>query len=105
MVNWNIGTTPNAFFSGTDPKPLGIFPIMILYVGKTKKISKKLLENALKGGLPSSVAKKGGKSKKGAKNGDSGISANGTIMSDFRLEYAKSGGSKCGVCEEKIGKQ
>ena len=66
-----------------------------------------MLENALKGGLPSSVAKKGGKSKKGAKNGDSGsgISANGTIMSDFRLEYAKSGGSKCGVCEEKIGKQ
>ena len=44
MVNWNIGPTSNVSFSGTDPKPLGIFPIMILYVGKTKKISKKCLK-------------------------------------------------------------
>ncbi len=26
------------------------------------------------------------------------------MLKDFRLEYAKSGASKCGVCEEKIAK-
>jgi hypothetical protein len=29
---------------------------------------------------------------------------NGTFMKDFRTEYAKSGASGCGVCEEKIPK-
>ena len=30
------------------------------------------------------------------------LSAHGTVMKDFRLELAKSGASKCGVCKEKI---
>ena len=28
----------------------------------------------------------------------------GTILKDFRTEYAKSGAAKCRTCEEKIGK-
>ena len=52
-----------------------------------------MVENVLKGGLTI-----GGK--KQAKN----ESTTGTNLSDFRLEYAKSGGSTCGVCEEKIKK-
>ena len=52
-----------------------------------------MLENVLKGGLTV-----GGK--KQAKH----QSSTGTNLSDFRLEYAKSGGSTCGVCEEKIKK-
>ena len=52
-----------------------------------------MLENVLKGGLTP-----GGK--KQAKH----QSSTGTNLSDFRLEYAKSGGSTCGVCEEKIKK-
>ena len=96
------------FFLRNRPKAVGDFSHYDSLRWEDQENIKKMVENALKGGLPSSVAKKGGKSKKGAKNGDSGsgggISANGTIMSDFRLEYAKSGGSKCGTCEEKIGK-
>ena len=52
-----------------------------------------MLENVLKGGSTTS-------GKKQAKH----QSATGTNLSDFRLEYAKSGGSTCGVCEEKIKK-
>ncbi|CAB4059548.1 PARP1 [Lepeophtheirus salmonis] len=33
-----------------------------------------------------------------------GQSKNGTIGKDFRIEYSKSGGAKCNVCEEKIKK-
>ena len=67
-----------------------------------------MLQNALVGGAPSSgkAGKKGGKADKNgavASNGG-GLSAHGTIMKDFRLELAKSGASKCGVCEEKIKK-
>ena len=40
----------------------------------------------------------------GSKSGKSTMSASGTNMKDFRLEYAKSGAAKCGVCEEKIKK-
>ena len=40
----------------------------------------------------------------GSKSGKTSMSASGTNMKDFRLEYAKSGASKCGVCEEKIPK-
>ena len=28
-----------------------------------------------------------------------------TILTDFSIEYAKSGSSKCGICEEKIKKE
>ena len=52
-----------------------------------------MLENVLKGGFAS-----------GAKKQAKSASATGTNLSDFRLEYAKSGASKCGVCEEKIKK-
>ena len=94
------------FFLRNRPKAVGYFSHYHSLRWENQENIKKMLEIALKGGLPSSVAKK----KKGAKNGYSGIetggfSANGTIMRDFRLEYAKSGGSKCGVCEEKIGKK
>ena len=53
-----------------------------------------MLESVLKGGTVTG-SKKGGKAS---------VSTTGTNMSDFRLEYAKSGASKCGVCEEKIAK-
>ena len=66
-----------------------------------------MLNNALVGGPPISGkgGKKGGKAdKNGVANAGGGLSAHGTIMKDFRLELAKSGASKCGVCEEKIKK-
>jgi hypothetical protein len=44
-----------------------------------------------------------GKGKKGSKTAEAAVS-NGTDMKDFRTEYAKSGVSKCGACEEKIPK-
>ena len=57
-------------------------------------------------GAPVASGKGGKKSGKAAANGSAsgGLSKNGTLLKDFRLEYAKSGGSKCGVCEEKIKK-
>ena len=66
-----------------------------------------MLNNALVGGPPISgkAGKKGGKTdKNGVANSGGGLSALGTIMKDFRLELAKSGASKCGVCDEKIKK-
>ena len=79
---------------------------MIHYLPIDQEEITKMLENALKGGAPS--AAKGGGKKGGAKgkNGQAsgGLSAHGTLMKDFRLELAKSGASKCGVCEEKIKK-
>ena len=56
-------------------------------------IPRSMLENVLKGG-----------SVFGGKKQAKSVSATGTNQSDFRLEYAKSGASKCGVCEEKIKK-
>jgi len=44
-----------------------------------------------------------GKSKKKLDNG-SGGNVDGTIIKDFRTEYAKSGAAKCRTCEEKIAK-
>ena len=58
-------------------------------------------------GAPVPSGKGGKKGAKAAANGSAsggGLSKNGTLLKDFRLEYAKSGGSKCGVCEEKIKK-
>eukprot|EP00093_Oithona_nana_P002253 02253.XXX_3165_3554_1 [CDS] Oithona nana genome sequencing. len=81
------------FFLRNRPKAVGYFSHYHSLRWENQENIKKMLEIALK-----------------AKNGYSGIetggfSSNGTIMRDFRLEYAKSGGSKCGVCEEKIGKK
>ena len=56
-------------------------------------IFRSMLESVLKGGFASGVKKQGYVP-----------STTGTNQSDFRLEYAKSGGSTCGVCEEKIKK-
>ena len=58
---------------------------------------KKLIES---GGAGAVVA---GKGKKGGQAAAAAVS-NGTDMKDFRTEYAKSGGSKCGACEDKIPK-
>ena len=57
-------------------------------------------------GAPVPSGKGGKKGAKATANGSAsgGLSKNGTLLKDFRLEYAKSGGSKCGVCEEKIKK-
>ena len=33
-----------------------------------------------------------------------GLSASGTLQKDFRVELAKTGASKCRVCEDKIAK-
>ena len=52
-----------------------------------------MLESVLKGGMAG-----------GGKKASQQTSTTGTIQKDFRFEYAKSGGSKCGVCEEKIKK-
>ena len=44
-----------------------------------------------------------GKGKKGKGRGDMEM-VEGTIIKDFRTEYAKSGAAKCRTCEEKIPK-
>ena len=49
-------------------------------------------------------SKKGGKAVANGSSASGGLSKNGTLLKDFRLEYAKSGASKCGACEEKIKK-
>ena len=56
-------------------------------------IFRKLMESVLNGGLPS-----------GGKKQAKVASSTGTNLNDFRLEYAKSGASTCGICEEKIKK-
>ena len=91
------------FFLQNRPKAVGYVSYYHSLRWENQENIKKMLEIALKGGLLSSVAKK----KKRAKNGYSGIEKVDfqPMVRDFRLEYAKSGGSKCGVCEEKIGKK
>ena len=66
---------------------------MSILVFITILIIRSMLENVLKGGFATGSKKKGNVA-----------STTGTNLSDFRFEYAKSGGSKCGVCEEKIAK-
>ncbi|XP_040581358.1 poly [ADP-ribose] polymerase 1 [Lepeophtheirus salmonis] len=51
---------------------------------------RELVKDALAGKIPGTKGK--------------GQSKNGTIGKDFRIEYSKSGGAKCNVCEEKIKK-
>jgi hypothetical protein len=65
---------------------------------------KKMMNEAMSG-APVSVKGKSGKGKNGAAEAAGpGAVINGTFMKDFRTEYAKSGASGCGVCEEKIPK-
>ena len=65
-----------------------------------EKITKRIEEGPLAGPAP------GGK--KGKKAGKSGVAGgqlvDGTLLGDFRTEYAKSGAAKCRKCEEKIKK-
>ncbi len=93
------------FFARNRPKAVGdIAHYDSLRWEDQEKISS-MLENCLKGGPPTGGAGgKKGKKNGSDKNGGGGISAHGTLLKDFRLEYAKSGASKCGVCEEKIKK-
>ena len=44
-----------------------------------------------------------GKGPAGGK-GSGGLSASGTLQKDFRVELAKTGASKCRICEDKIAK-
>ena len=65
-----------------------------------EKIRKKIEEGPLAGPLPG-----GKKGKKGGKSGGAGGQlVDGTLLGDFRTEYAKSGAAKCRKCEEKIKK-
>ena len=73
---------------------------MILVIRVTRwedqeKITKKIAE-----GPGAAVAASGKKGKKGA----AGQVVDGTLLGDFRTEYAKSGAAKCRKCGEKIAK-
>lgn len=93
---------PKCFFVRNRPKAVGDISHYDSLRWEDQESIRTMLENCLKGGTPASTGKG---SKKGAKaDTGGGLSAHGTIMKDFRLEYAKSGASKCGVCEEKIAK-
>jgi len=96
---------PKCFFVRNRPKAVGDISHYDSLRWEDQEDIRKMLENCLKGGTPAAV-KSGKKAAKGSKNGEAsgGLSAHGTIMKDFRLELAKSGASKCGVCEEKIKK-
>ena len=63
-----------------------------------EKITKKIAE-----GPGAAVAASGKKGKKGGK-GAAGQVVDGTLLGDFRTEYAKSGAAKCRKCGEKIAK-
>ena len=92
------------FFTRNRPKTVGDISHYDSLRWEDQEKIKTMLEAALTGGaIPAKGGKKGSKK---AANGSAGggLSANGTILKDFRLEYAKSGASKCGVCEEKIKK-
>jgi poly [ADP-ribose] polymerase len=65
---------------------------------------KQMMDAAIAAGPLATGKGKSGKGKNGAVAGASGGMVNGTLMCDFRTEYAKSGGSVCGACEEKIPK-
>ena len=64
----------------------------MLYLSFKNPFSSKLVAAALEGKGPA-----GGK-------GSGGLSAAGTLQKDFRVELAKTGASKCRICEDKIAK-
>ena len=64
-----------------------------------EKITKRIEEGPLAGAAPA-----GKKGKKGGKTAGGGQMVDGTLLADFRTEYAKSGAAKCRKCEEKIKK-
>merc|ERR1712098_575205 len=66
-----------------------------------EKINKRI-EEGPGAALVDSNGKKGKKGGKG--KGAAGQVVDGTLLGDFRTEYAKSGAAKCRKCEEKIAK-
>lgn len=94
---------PKCFFTRNRPKAVGDISHYDSLRWEDQEKIRTMLESALTGGAPA-AAKGGKKGQKAAAASGGGLSAHGTLLKDFRLEYAKSGASKCGVCEEKIAK-
>jgi len=83
---------PKCFFQRSRPTAVGDIAHFDSLRWEDQEKIKKMMEDSKAGKIP------------GSKSGKSTMSASGTNMKDFRLEYAKSGAAKCGVCEEKIKK-
>ena len=65
---------------------------------------KELITNAAAGAPLAGKGKSGKGGKAEVESGGAASLVNGTNIREFRTEYAKSGGSKCGICEDKIPK-
>lgn len=97
QANWFHG---NCFFTRNRPTAVGeIAHYDSLRWEDQEKITKRIAEGPA--GLPPTSAKKG---KGGGKKAGKGEVVDGTLLGDFRTEYAKSGAAKCRTCEEKIAK-
>jgi len=98
QANW---FHPNCFFGRNRPTDVAeIAHFEQMRWEDQEKIREKIAQGPGAGPAPSGKGKGKGKSKSG---GDGGM-VDGTILKDFRTEYAKSGAAKCRTCEEKIGK-
>jgi len=94
QAHWFHG---NCFFARNRPKAVGeVAHFDQLRWEDQEKISKRIAEG------PGSGEMGGGK--KGKKGKSGGEMVEGTLVQDFRTEYAKSGAAKCRSCEEKIAK-
>jgi len=82
---------PKCFFTRNRPKAVGDIAHYDSLRWEDQEKIQKMMTDALSG-------------KPLSGKGKSAMTKSGTNMGDFRLEYAKSGASKCGVCEEKIKK-
>jgi len=88
----------NCFFTRNRPTAVGeIAHFDSLRWEDQEKISKRIAD-----GPGADFVEKGKKGKKSVKG--SGGLTDGTMLSDFRTEYSKSGAAKCRTCEEKIAK-
>jgi len=93
----------NCFFARNRPKAVGeIAHFDQLRWEDQEKITKRIAEGP-GAALVDKTNTSGKKSKKG-KGGGKGEMVDGTLLQDFRVEYAKSGASTCRTCEEKIPK-
>jgi hypothetical protein len=97
---------PKCFFTRNRPKAVGDISHFDSLRWEDQEKIRAMLEASLTGApIPTKGGKKGSsKSATEVAAAGGGISANGTLLKEFRLEYAKSGASKCGACEEKIKK-
>jgi len=92
----------NCFFMRNRPAACGeIAHFDSLRWEDQEKINKRIEEGP--GAALVDANGKKGKGKKGGK-GAAGQVVDGTLLGDFRTEYAKSGAAKCRKCEEKIKK-